>query len=98
MMSGVAPLSKWCSNFLITEAELLALAGDVAGGGDSEDSAEDWGEEEEECAEELQLLPPPDLETEMAADKVLPRPLPMSTPDPVEHQRMMQAEFSIFVI
>ena len=71
----------------VAEAELLALAGDVAEGG-SEESGEDWEEEE------VQLLPPPDLETEMAAGKVLPRPLPVSTPDPVERQRMMQAEFS----
>ena len=71
----------------VAEAELLALAGDVAEGG-SEESGEDWEEEE------VQLLPPPDLETEMAAGKVLPRPLPVSTPDPVERQRMMQAELS----
>ena len=80
----------------VAEAELLALAGDVAEGG-SEDSGEDWEQEQEE-EEEVQLLPPPDLETEMTAGKVLPRPLPVSTPDPVERQRMMQAEFSYYHI
>ena len=84
---GLAQFQKFGLYSRVAEAELLALAGDVAEGG-SEDSGEDWEEEEG------QLLPPPDLETEMAAGKVLPRPLPVSTPDPVERQRMMQAEFS----
>lgn len=35
-------------------------------------------------------VPAPDLENEMSAEKVVPKPLPVSTPDPMERQRMMQ--------
>ena len=79
------------------EAELLALAGDIAGGDDSSDS--DGSEQGDFLDEEdyngtvpvqAPIVPPTDLETEMSAEKVIPKPLPVSTPDPLERQRIMQ--------
>ena len=77
------------------EAELLALAGDIAGGGDSSDSGEDDGDYPDDDYDGMMPIqtpqvPAPDLENEMTAGKVVPKPLPVSTPDPMERQRMMQ--------
>ena len=76
------------------EAELLALAGDIAGGDDSSDSGSDHGDyddfdEDNPVPIQTPQVPAPDLENEMSAGKVVPKPLPVSTPDPVERQRMM---------
>merc|ERR1719422_229484 len=75
------------------EAELLALAGDVAGGGDSSSESE-VGDDED--WEDVRRQPPPavpaptqDLENEMSGERVLPKPLPSSTPDPLDRQRAM---------
>ena len=79
------------------EAELLALAGDIAGGDCSSDSDSDQGDylDEEDYNGAVPVatpaVPPTDLETEMSAEKVVPKPLPVSTPDPVERQRIMQS-------
>ena len=35
-------------------------------------------------------VPAADMESELQAGKVVPKPLPVSTPDPMERQRMMQ--------
>ena len=77
------------------EAELLALAGDIAGGDDSSDSGSDHGDYDDEFDDDKAVpipaptVPAPDLETEMTAGKIVPKPLPVTTPDPVERQRMM---------
>jgi len=77
------------------EAELLALAGDIAGGDDSDDSGSDHGNYDDDDYDNMMPIqtpqvPAPDLENEMSAEKVVPKPLPVSTPDPMERQRMMQ--------
>ena len=77
------------------EAELLALAGDIAGGDDSSDSGSDQGDylDDEDYNGAVPVsaatVPPVDLESEMTAEKIIPKPLPVSTPDPLERQRMM---------
>ena len=76
------------------EAELLALAGDIAGGEDSSDSGSEQGDylDEEDYNGAVPVpaaAPPVDLESEMSAEKIIPKPLPVSTPDPLERQRMM---------
>merc|ERR1719430_1025353 len=75
------------------EAELLALAGDVAGGeGDSSSESEvgddDWEDVRMEQARPA-AVPTQDLENEMSGERVLPKPLPSSTPDPLDRQRAM---------
>jgi len=81
------------------EAELLALAGDVAGEKDSSDSESDEENGQDVDAEYDEegvvikkggQVPTQDLENEMSAEKVVPKPLPVSTPDPQDRQRMMQ--------
>ena len=76
------------------EAELLALAGDVAGGeGDSSSESEvgdddDWEDVRIEQARPA-AAPTQDLENEMSGERILPKPLPSSTPDPLDRQRAM---------
>ena len=75
------------------EAELLALAGDVAGGeGDSSSESEvgddDWEDVRMEQARPA-AVPTQDLENEMSGERILPKPLPSSTPDPLDRQRAM---------
>jgi len=76
------------------EAELLALAGDIAGDDDSSDSESDPGDYAKERDYETPIpaapsVPPQDLENEMSAEKIIPKPLPISTPDPMDRQRML---------
>jgi len=75
------------------EAELLALAGDVAGGGDSSSESEVGDDEDWEDVRRQPPLavptPTQDLENEMSGERVLPKPLPSSTPDPLDRQRAM---------
>lgn len=71
------------------EAELLALAGNISGaeGPDSDDSVSD-GENNYEGGDDddYQAAPAPmaipDLENEMPAERIVPKPLPISTPEP----------------
>ena len=79
------------------EAELLALAGDIAGGDDSSDSGSDHGNYDDDLDNMMPIQTPApalDLENQMSKEglsqKVLPKPLPVSTPDPMDRQRMMQ--------
>jgi len=76
------------------EAELLALAGDIAGDDDSSDSESDPGDyaKDREYETPIPAVPPvpqQDLENEMSAEKIIPKPLPISTPDPMDRQRML---------
>ena len=76
------------------EAELLALAGDVAGGeGDSSSESEVGDDDDWEDVRIEQARPAPvptqDLENEMSGERILPKPLPSSTPDPLDRQRAM---------
>ena len=75
------------------EAELLALAGDVAGGSDSSSESEVGDDEDWEDVRRQPPLAAPtptqDLENEMSGERVLPKPLPSSTPDPLDRQRAM---------
>merc|ERR1719468_927889 len=97
-MKGIEKIIKKILNKIPAdpfEAELLALAGDIAGGGDSSDSGEDDGDYPDDDYDGMMPIqtpqvPVPDLENEMTAGKVVPKPLPVSTPDPMERQRMMQ--------
>jgi len=96
-MKGIEKIIKKILNKIPAdpfEAELLALAGDIAGGGDdSSDSESDPGDyaKDREYSTPLPTpaAPPQDLESEMAAEKIIPKPLPISTPDPMDRQRML---------
>jgi len=97
-MKGIEKIIKKILNKIPAdpfEAELLALAGDIAGGGDSSDSESDPGDyaKEREYSTPLPTsattAPQQDLENEMSAEKIVPKPLPISTPDPMDRQRML---------
>jgi len=70
------------------EAELLALAGNIAEEDkDSSDSDDDnaggaGDHDDGPVSNHTQLMPQPDLENEMTAEKIVPKPLPISTPEP----------------
>jgi len=94
-MKGIEKIIKKILNKIPAdpfEAELLALAGDIAGDDDSSDSESDPGDyaKDREYETPLPAAPPPqDLESEMSAEKIIPKPLPISTPDPMDRQRML---------
>ena len=75
------------------EAELLALAGDVAGGEGDSSSESEVGDDDDWEDVRIQARPAPvptqDLENEMSGERILPKPLPSSTPDPLDRQRAM---------
>jgi len=94
-MKGIEKIIKKILNKIPAdpfEAELLALAGDIAGGGDSSDSESEPGDyaKDREYDTPLPAEPPAeDMENEMIAEKIVPKPLPISTPDPMDRQRML---------
>eukprot|EP00092_Neocalanus_flemingeri_P002193 GFUD01002333.1.p1 GENE.GFUD01002333.1~~GFUD01002333.1.p1 ORF type:complete len:1322 (-),score=442.13 GFUD01002333.1:282-4247(-) len=96
-MKGIEKIIKKILNKIPAdpfEAELLALAGDIAGGGgDSSDSESDPGDyaKDREYSTPLPNAPTPqqDLENELSGEKIIPKPLPVSTPDPMDRQRML---------
>ena len=66
------------------EAELLALAGNIAEE-DKDSSAseyEDYDDDDGRGRQQIVQEPIPDLENEMAAERIVPKPLPISTPEP----------------
>jgi len=96
-MKGIEKIIKKILNKIPAdpfEAELLALAGDIAGDDDSSDSESDPGDyaKDREYETPIPAVPPvpqQDLENEMSAEKIIPKPLPISTPDPMDRQRML---------
>merc|ERR1719244_908753 len=61
------------------EAELLALAGNVAGGKDSSDSESEPENDREKMYEDMPIVPQPtpqDMENDMSAGKIVPKPDP----------------------
>jgi len=97
-MKGIEKIIKKILNKIPAdpfEAELLALAGDIAGDDDSSDSESDPGDYSKDGEYETQLpaptatVPPQDLENEMSGEKVVPKPLPISAPDPMDRQKLM---------
>jgi len=65
------------------EAELLALAGNIAEE-DNNSSASEYEDYDDEDGRRHQVVQEacPDLENEMAAERIIPKPLPISTPEP----------------
>jgi len=95
-MKGILKVIKKIMNKIPAdpfEAELLALAGNIAGEDkDSSDSESDPGEGREDFEQDVGPAPreeAADLETEMSAERIVPKPLPVSTPDPLDRQRAM---------
>jgi len=67
------------------EAELLALAGDIANedkDSDSEYDSDGRGYDDDDRRHPIPQEPIPDLENEMTAERIVPKPLPISTPEP----------------
>jgi len=99
-MKGIEKIIKKILNKIPAdpfEAELLALAGDIAGGdGDSSDSEsdpEDYAKDREYSDTPISNpAPQQDLENEMSGEKIIPKPLPISTPDPMDRQRMLNTQ------